>query len=508
MVCSNCNDKINIITRRKCAICLRFFCSKCLQKLFPFKGTCAKCLLLKSGRFTQHQLKEYSVKELKSFLVSERLWTGGCVEKEDLVALVFHSASKFTSSREVELHEHQRRVQHMKERLGQKLETSGHQEVDSINIAQNNEEDDYEGEYDIYNDNDDDMANDDDDDDIDNDSFVILDVANGDNHDVSSSRRSVKSSTPPTFSTDSSDITILPTIPPSTPPDPAPASTINSRPFIYPQLNTTSNSPTPFNHDTPHNPPTTTNPPNQPTPLNQQMSSTLPNPPTRPIPTSSSSPIPFLPLPPSYQHLFTPHSDDNHLPNNDEINIQQQILFQEQQQQELYRIEQQNNSRKQQNVQQQQQSQPLQQSQQNSQQQPHSSTGLSGDDASRAKVRKNLDHILRLEELDTETDIVGLTVRQLKIILANNFVTYKGCCEKKELCILVNKLWNGHLKNKAAENNDSTNTDVCKICMEQVIDCVLLECGHMVACTSCSKRLHQCPVCRSLVSRVVHIFKA
>ena len=50
--------------------------------------------------------------------------------------------------------------------------------------------------------------------------------------------------------------------------------------------------------------------------------------------------------------------------------------------------------------------------------------------------------------------------------------------------------------------------DLCKVCMDAIVDCILLECGHMVACTDCGKRLAECPVCRRYVSRVVHVFRA
>jgi len=40
-----------------------------------------------------------------------------------------------------------------------------------------------------------------------------------------------------------------------------------------------------------------------------------------------------------------------------------------------------------------------------------------------------------------------LTVRQLKDILAYNFVDYKGCCEKAELVMRVQQLWTDHQRN-------------------------------------------------------------
>jgi len=49
---------------------------------------------------------------------------------------------------------------------------------------------------------------------------------------------------------------------------------------------------------------------------------------------------------------------------------------------------------------------------------------------------------------------------------------------------------------------------ICKVCMDEVIDCVLLECGHMVTCMICSKKITECPICRQHVARIVKVFKA
>uniref|UniRef100_A0A8C6KC23 RING-type domain-containing protein n=1 Tax=Nothobranchius furzeri TaxID=105023 RepID=A0A8C6KC23_NOTFU len=50
--------------------------------------------------------------------------------------------------------------------------------------------------------------------------------------------------------------------------------------------------------------------------------------------------------------------------------------------------------------------------------------------------------------------------------------------------------------------------NLCKICMDSPIDCVLLECGHMVTCTKCGKRMSECPICRQYVIRAVHVFRS
>jgi hypothetical protein len=59
-----------------------------------------------------------------------------------------------------------------------------------------------------------------------------------------------------------------------------------------------------------------------------------------------------------------------------------------------------------------------------------------------------------------------------------------------------------------ADDSEDDTEDVCKVCMDNAIDCVLLECGHMVTCLKCSKQVAECPICRQNVSRIVKVFKA
>ncbi|KAF7657112.1 hypothetical protein LDENG_00031920 [Lucifuga dentata] len=109
-----------------------------------------------------------------------------------------------------------------------------------------------------------------------------------------------------------------------------------------------------------------------------------------------------------------------------------------------------------------------------------------------------------LSDLSCVDDIEGLSVRRLKEILARNFVDYKGCCEKWELMERVSRLYLDQ-QNLAAHTINSSEAggsavaaeeNLCKICMDSPIDCVLLECGHMITCTKCGKRMNECPICR------------
>ncbi|KAM9321321.1 LOW QUALITY PROTEIN: E3 ubiquitin-protein ligase rififylin [Gastrophryne carolinensis] len=121
-----------------------------------------------------------------------------------------------------------------------------------------------------------------------------------------------------------------------------------------------------------------------------------------------------------------------------------------------------------------------------------------------------------LSDISNPDDIESLSVRQMKEILARNFVNYKGCCEKWELMERVTRLYNDQkdLQQKGTfciilpKPSSGADENLCKVCMDSPIDCVLLECGHMVTCTKCGKRMSECPICRQYVVRAVHVFRS
>ncbi|CAE1274790.1 RNF34 [Acanthosepion pharaonis] len=116
---------------------------------------------------------------------------------------------------------------------------------------------------------------------------------------------------------------------------------------------------------------------------------------------------------------------------------------------------------------------------------------------------------MNLDTFENIEAVANLTVKELKEILSFHFVDYKGCVEKWELLDRVRRLWEEQKQQKKdLESPVSNEEETCKICMDATIDCVLLECGHMVSCTQCGRKLNECPICRQFVVRAVHIFKA
>ena len=106
-----------------------------------------------------------------------------------------------------------------------------------------------------------------------------------------------------------------------------------------------------------------------------------------------------------------------------------------------------------------------------------------------------------LSELNTEEKIEDLNIRELKEILAGNFVDYKGCVEKNELIERVRRLYRDREIEKQRGNSSARSialticsstlakdldkagvgdNELCKICMDAIADCVFLDCGHMV----------------------------
>lgn len=68
--------------------------------------------------------------------------------------------------------------------------------------------------------------------------------------------------------------------------------------------------------------------------------------------------------------------------------------------------------------------------------------GLQVSPATQRRIRASL------SDLDTEEAIENLSVRQLKEILARNFVNYSGCCEKWELLERVHRLYRENEQNR------------------------------------------------------------
>ena len=53
----------------------------------------------------------------------------------------------------------------------------------------------------------------------------------------------------------------------------------------------------------------------------------------------------------------------------------------------------------------------------------------------------DLSQVTSLDGLTSVQQVLGLSVKQLKLILQQNCINYKGCVEKEELQVRVRRLW-------------------------------------------------------------------
>ncbi|KAH3760207.1 E3 ubiquitin-protein ligase RNF34 [Pelomyxa schiedti] len=50
--------------------------------------------------------------------------------------------------------------------------------------------------------------------------------------------------------------------------------------------------------------------------------------------------------------------------------------------------------------------------------------------------------------------------------------------------------------------------ELCKVCMEKTINCVILRCGHFCVCIDCGRQLKECCMCRQPVVELIRTFKS
>ena len=95
--------------------------------------------------------------------------------------------------------------------------------------------------------------------------------------------------------------------------------------------------------------------------------------------------------------------------------------------------------------------------------------------------------LVYLTEINSAEDLQELSAKQMKDMLAMNRVNFKGVVEKQELLKIVERVWRQHVKSTEDKDN-LEDEDLCKICMDNQVDCVMLECGHMCTCIGCGKQ--------------------
>ncbi|KAG0299807.1 hypothetical protein BGZ98_009755, partial [Dissophora globulifera] len=142
------------------------------------------------------------------------------------------------------------------------------------------------------------------------------------------------------------------------------------------------------------------------------------------------------------------------------------------------------------------------------------------------------DSILKLEHvIDNSVEPRLLSVKVIKALLDSNCVTYAGILEKSDLekrlqeLIDNTKLQQEKTKNEAAAASAPSGSEspsaaaggdmeenVCKICFDGPLNCVMLNCGHLSTCLDCGKQIMEadrtCPICREYIVKLLQVFRA
>ncbi|KAG0356086.1 hypothetical protein BG005_004989 [Podila minutissima] len=125
----------------------------------------------------------------------------------------------------------------------------------------------------------------------------------------------------------------------------------------------------------------------------------------------------------------------------------------------------------------------------------------------------------------SKADPSTLSIKAIKAILDSSFVTYVGVVEKKELVDRLQKLIDNtraeqamvqeqevEAKKSPTSSAATEDDNLCKICCDAALNCVMLNCNHMSTCMDCGKLIMEgsrmCPICREYVVKLLHVFRA
>jgi len=108
----------------------------------------------------------------------------------------------------------------------------------------------------------------------------------------------------------------------------------------------------------------------------------------------------------------------------------------------------------------------------------------------------NKEYVSRLEIMLNRS---RLELNHLKIQRAKDKIIVK------HLQQLLKEFATDNFKLKSNLTNEKEKY-MCNICFENAKNVIIAPCYHFVSCKTCSKRLETCPICRSEIEHVLHLF--
>ncbi|PVV04777.1 hypothetical protein BB560_000721 [Smittium megazygosporum] len=135
------------------------------------------------------------------------------------------------------------------------------------------------------------------------------------------------------------------------------------------------------------------------------------------------------------------------------------------------------------------------------------------------------DKIPNIQELiANDINPEAISFELLKKILIEIHVDVSNVLEKQELVRKLNHLiqvvkeenevfknFESYEEGKSKDDEDE-DKEICRICFSSVINCVLLNCGHLCCCIKCAELIlssgnPECPFCRQTIVKSLHVFR-
>lgn len=115
-----------------------------------------------------------------------------------------------------------------------------------------------------------------------------------------------------------------------------------------------------------------------------------------------------------------------------------------------------------------------------------------------ASLAKNRTSLLTLLE-ETLEDIIAVQGVEIP----------RGLLAKSDLVREVQAMVDAHRR----DQDQDEDRDICKVCLDNEIQTVLVECGHMAVCVECGDKLMrnprpECPICRAGIIKVLRTFRS
>lgn len=104
-------------------------------------------------------------------------------------------------------------------------------------------------------------------------------------------------------------------------------------------------------------------------------------------------------------------------------------------------------------------------------------------------------------------EIIPITCKSISILSGNKVcISFDANLTESQQKLLDNLVSSYKSSSTIKDEEMKEEENLCVVCMDSERNSVLLECGHICVCYNCAKMLHQCPMCRKTIARIVKTY--